>query len=260
LDGPIVAFFRELGELTVFGARVLIELPKSLRDSSEILRQAAIIIRGTSALMLYLNICFGITVITFAFFLLRTLGASEFVGLFSGYINPRQAAPTFFGYVIAAKVCCGMTAELGAMKIQQEVDALEASGVEPLQYLVGTRVLGFLLFVPLAAALALIGEFIGDYLDAVVILHGVPAATLERLQWSVQTFGDQLYALVTMLAIALPCSIVACFYGLRVKGGPASVGGGAAKSVMINLVLVHVITALAGVIVYGTNLGLPFGG
>jgi phospholipid/cholesterol/gamma-HCH transport system permease protein len=146
------------------------------------------------------------------------------------------------------------------MKVQQEVDALETTGVEPLQYLVGTRVLGFLIFVPIACAVALLGQWIGDYLDAVIILHGVPAATLERLQWSVQGLEDQLYALVSMLAIALPCSLVACFYGLRAKGGPASVGSVAARAVMINLIIVHVVSGLAGVAYYGSNLRLPIGG
>jgi phospholipid/cholesterol/gamma-HCH transport system permease protein len=258
--GKLMSFFAEAGELVVFSLRALAHLPGTLRYFSEVLRQASIIIRGTTLLMLYLNICLGISVVTFAFFLLRTLGASEFVGLFSGYITPRQVAPTMFGYVVAGKICTGMSAELGAMKIQEEVDALEATGVEPLRYLVGTRVLGFLIFVPIAAAVALIGQWIGDYVDAVVVLHGVPAATLNRLQWNVQGIGDQIYALVSMTAVAIPCALVACFYGLRVKGGPASVGGGAAKAVMINLVLVHVITGLAGVAYYGTNLRLPIGG
>jgi phospholipid/cholesterol/gamma-HCH transport system permease protein len=235
--GRVGSFFAEAGELVTFSLRVLGNLPGTLRYFSEVLRQASIIIRGTTVLMLYLNICLGISVVTFAFFLLRTLGASEFVGLFSGYITPRQVAPTMFGYVIAAKVCTGMSAELGAMRIQQEVDALETTGVEPLQYLVGTRVLGFLIFV-----------------------HGVPAATLTRLQWSVQGIGDQLYALVSMLMIALPCAIVACFYGLRAKGGPASVGSVAARAVMINLIIVHVVSGLLGVAYYGSNLRLPIGG
>jgi phospholipid/cholesterol/gamma-HCH transport system permease protein len=258
--GRVGSFFAEAGELVTFSLRVLGNLPGTLRYFSEVLRQASIIIRGTTVLMLYLNICLGISVVTFAFFLLRTLGASEFVGLFSGYITPRQVAPTMFGYVIAAKVCTGMSAELGAMRIQQEVDALETTGVEPLQYLVGTRVLGFLIFVPIACAVALIGQWIGDYIDGVVVLHGVPAATLTRLQWSVQGIGDQLYALVSMLMIALPCAIVACFYGLRAKGGPASVGSVAARAVMINLIIVHVVSGLLGVAYYGSNLRLPIGG
>jgi phospholipid/cholesterol/gamma-HCH transport system permease protein len=257
--GPIRRVTDETGDLIAFGGQVLRHLPGSVRYSSEMLRQTAIMLRGTWFLMFVLNLFLGMSVVTFAFFVLRSLGAGEFVGLFTGYITPRQTAPTMFGYVMAGKVCCGIAAELGAMRIQQEIDALDSTGVDPFEYVIGTRVGAVILFTPIACAIALFGSLAGNYLDAVLVLQGTSKATFSTLNWSGQGIAEQIYALASMMAIAVPCAIVACFYGMRTAGGPAGVGHSSAKSLTLNLVLVHVITALAGVMYYLPSPKLGFG-
>jgi phospholipid/cholesterol/gamma-HCH transport system permease protein len=146
------------------------------------------------------------------------------------------------------------------MRIQQEIDALESTGVDPMRYLVGTRVLGVLIFVPVGAMVALIGCLIGIYLNTVTVLHGISPHVLLDVNWSVQTISDQLIATVTMGAIAVTTAIVACFYGLRTRGGPAAVGSSVARSLYLNLVLLHVIGVFFAVFFYGTDLRLPIGG
>src|SRR2546427_766732 len=83
--------------------------------------------------------------------------------------------------------------EIGDLTVQQEIDALESEAVDPIRYIVGTRVLAVALFVPIGAAIALIGQFLGDYLLGVVILNAVPSELLQRLQWFSQGPSDQVY-------------------------------------------------------------------
>jgi phospholipid/cholesterol/gamma-HCH transport system permease protein len=227
---------------------------------AESLRLCAAMMRGTSFLLFAMNAFFGITVVNFGFFLLRALGATDYLGVFTGLLGPRFTALQMFGYVFTAKVCCGFAAELGAMKIQQEVDAYTTEGVDPMEYLVGTRLMAVILFLPLAAALSLIGQTAGNFFDAVTVLHGISAEQLATVHWSVQALGDQLEMLIGAVMIALPATIIACFFGLRAEGGPAGVGTAAARSMVINLVLVHAVVGFTAVLFWGTNLSIPIGG
>lgn len=215
---------------------------------------------GTLALLFVMNVFQGMSVANAGYFLLRSIGASDYLGLLSGYVGPRQLASCMFGYVFTAKICCGMAAELGAMRIQQEVDAYETSAVDHRRYLVGTRLWGVLIFIPIAVIVSIIGELVGTYFDAVVLLGGLPGNVLLDVHWSVQTPFDYAFSLITIGAIAISTAIIACFYGLRTKGGPDAVGASVARSMYVNIVLLHIIAALFAVIFYGTELRLPIGG
>lgn len=252
-------FLDEIGELVVFSGRALAACVQTPRYFSEVLRLSARIVRRTSFLLLAMNVFLGFSVATFGFFFLRTIGAGDFVGVFTGLLTQRQVPMTMYGYVLSASICCAMTAELGAAKIQQEIDAYESTGVDPMQLIVGTRILAAMLFVPLATVISLLGQNLGNYLDIVVVLQGNGSRQFLDVTFSVQSMIGQVYTLITFAFMTLPCVLVACFYGMRASGGPADVGKAVAKSLMINLVLVHVIAAFFGVFFYGRNLNIPIG-
>jgi phospholipid/cholesterol/gamma-HCH transport system permease protein len=258
--GPVVAMLHEAGDMVVFSAQSVAALPGTLRYMSEALRQASMMLAGTLPLLFVMNVFQGMSVANAGYFLLRSIGASDYLGLLSGYVGPRQLATCMFGYVFTAKVCCGMAAELGAMKIQQEVDAYEATAVDHRRYLIGTRLWGVVLFIPVAAIVSVIGNMAGTFFDAVTLLHGLPGNVLLDVHWSVQTPFDYMFAMVTIAAIALPTAVIACFYGLRTKGGPDAVGASVARSMLVNIVLLHIVAALLAVVIYGTQLRLPVGG
>jgi phospholipid/cholesterol/gamma-HCH transport system permease protein len=258
--GPVLGFLAEAGELSRFAARSAVALGSTPRYASEVLRQSAGILRGSWFLLIAMNMFLGVAVVNFGFFFLRSIGAGDFIGVVTGYADSRQLATTMFGYVFTAKVCTGMAAELGAMKINEEIDAYEATGVDPMRFVVATRILAVVLFVPVGAALSILGETLGGYLASVVIIHGVSAHAFFSLNWSVQSVNNQLFAFVTIGVIAIVTSTIACFYGLRAAGGPPGVGSVAARSLILNLVLVHAITAVLAVIYYGQNIQLPIGG
>lgn len=257
--GAARGFLEEMGELVVFSLRAMRAMVGTPRYFSEVLRLNALMIRRTSFLLLAMNVFLGFSVATFGFFFLRTIGAGDFVGVFTGLLTQRQVSMTMYGYVLSASICCAMAAELGAAKIQQEIDAYESTGVDPMQLIVGTRIMAALLFVPLATVISLIGQNLGNFTDIVVVLQGNSARQFLDVTFSVQSVAGQFYALITFAFMTLPCVLVACFYGLRASGGPADVGKAVAKSLMINLVLVHVISAFFGVFFYGRNLNIPVG-
>ena len=255
-----MAVFEETGELTAFSARSLIALGGTPRYMSEVLRQAANLVRGTTVLMFVMNVFFGCSIMSFAFFFLRSIGASDYAGLATAFADTRVGAPLMFGYVFASKVCCGMVAEIGAMKINEEIDAYESTGVDPLRYVVGTRILAALIFLPIGGAIALLGQTAGNLLIGVVILKGVTAEGFLQVHWATQGVTDQLVVFAGQGTMALLTVLAACFYGLRTAGGPPAVGASVARSLVVNLVLVHVVTAFFVVLFYGTNLNLPIGG
>lgn len=258
--GPVRGALREAGELTRFFGESIRALPGAAGFASEALRQASLMLRGSIPLVFIMQLFQGAVIGTFAFFLLRGIGAADFFGLSTGVVGPRQTACTMFGYVFTAKICCGITAELGAMKIQQEVDALESTGVDPRRYLIGTRLVGVLVFAPVAAFVSLVATIVGAYLIVVVLLGGLSTNTFLSVHWSVQGFGASIFVMITCTVIAFVTAIVACFYGLRTTGGPAAVGTSVARSLVVNLVLLHIIAAVGAVIVFGTDAKLPIGG
>ncbi|WP_354698945.1 hypothetical protein DSM112329_04644 [Paraconexibacter sp. AEG42_29] len=258
--GRVAGALHGTGEWAEFLGRSLVGTAGTGRYFSEALRQAAGMVRGTLLLMLVMNIFQGMSIGNFGFFLLRALGAGDFMGLVSGLIGPRQTATTMFGYVFCSKICCGITAEIGAMKIQQEIDALESTGVDTMRYIVGTRMVAVIIFVPIACAIALIGQIIGVYIIVVTVVHGLSGDTLLNLNWAVQTLNDQLYVLITITVMAITTAATAMFFGLRTTGGPAAVGSSVAKGILVNVVILHVVAAFFAILFYGGNTKLPIGG
>jgi phospholipid/cholesterol/gamma-HCH transport system permease protein len=253
-------FLEEMGELTVFCFQAVKALPGTLRYFSEILRLNAVITRRTSLLLFVMCMFLGISLANFGFYFLRSIGASDFVGVLPGLITPRQTAPQMFGYVFAGSVCCAIAAELGAARIQEEIDAYEAQGIDPMQFLVGTRILAAVLFVPLASALAQAGMIAGGYALVVLLYKGNNSQQFFDVVFSVFPLKSYFFCTITIALVAIQCCLVACFYGMRpAPGGPASVGRGVARSLAVNIVLLHFVFSLAAIIFYGGSLGVPIG-
>jgi phospholipid/cholesterol/gamma-HCH transport system permease protein len=224
------------------------------------MREAATLVRGTTLFLFALAAFLGSSVASFGYFFLRSIGGSDALGIVTGFTDPRLAAPIIFGYAFTSKVCCGIVAEIGSMRVQQETEALEATGVDPRHYIVGAKVLATALFLPLGIAVALIGTTFGSWAVSTQILQGISSGAFLELHWNVQTIGDQLKTAVNLTVMGIATTLVACFYGLRVSGGPTAVGDAAARSLLVNLLVVHLVAAFFQVLFYGTDPGIPIGG
>lgn len=259
-DGAIRTTLREAGDLAVFVGQAMRAMPGAVRYLSETLRQAAILVRGTTPVVMVMSVFMGITIANYFYYLLRSLGASDFLPVGIGYITTRAAGPLIFGYVIAAKVGSGIVAEVGSMRINEELDALESEGVDPRRYVVATRIGAALLFAPIAVTACLLAEQAGAYLDAVLVLQVVSDSGFQYHNWAIQGLSDYVFAFICLGSTAIAIVIVSCYYGFKASGGPAGVGAAAAQSLVVNLVLVHVITGLAAAIWYGMEASVPLGG
>jgi phospholipid/cholesterol/gamma-HCH transport system permease protein len=250
----------EAGEMAGFFARSIVALRRVPRYTSEVLRQASILVRGSTLIIFAMVTFIGMAAVTFAYFFLRSAGASDYTGLFTGIVMPRAAVPIMFGYVFSAKVGCGLVAEIGAMKINEEIDAYEVEGVNPMSYVVGTRLIGALVFVPIAVTVALLGGDIGSLFQAVPVLHATSPGGFLHYHWSAQSLTDNLQAYLNMGSMAMSIVLVSCFYGYRASGGPAGVGAAVARSLLVNIVMVHVIATFWVFVFFGINPNLPIGG
>ena len=246
--------------MVVFSLEALRALPRSTRYLSEALRLNAVITRRTTLLLFAMTAFIGIAAANFAFFFLRSIGASDFTGVVPGVLDTRQIAPQMFAYVFAGSVCCGIAAELGAARIQQEIAAYEAEGVDPMAILIGTRLLAVLMYVPLATFVSILGCFAGGFAVVVELYGGnAPAQYLTEF-FSVVPMTGLLYCMLTIGAVTVQCVLVSCYYGMRISGGPDAVGGAVARSLAVNLVLLHVVVTVCAIFFYGGSLGLPIGG
>jgi phospholipid/cholesterol/gamma-HCH transport system permease protein len=258
--GALQAGLIEAGDLVAFGAEAIAALRRVPRYTSEVLRQAAILVRGSTVVIFAMVSFIGMAAVNFAYFFLRSAGASDYTGLFTGIVTPRATVPIMFGYVFSAKVGCGLVAELGAMRINEELDAYEVEGVSPMAYVVGTRLVGALIFIPVAVTAALLGGDLGSLFQAVPVLHATSPGGFLHYHWSAQNLTDNLQAFLNCGSMAVFIVITSCFYGYRAKGGPAGVGAAVARSLLVNIVMVHVIATFWVFMFFGLNPHLPIGG
>ncbi|WP_372788120.1 MlaE family ABC transporter permease [Paraconexibacter sp.] len=256
---PVAAGIDEFGDLARFSVRAIVALPGSLRYFSEALRQLAIMLPGTLTLLIGLEFIMGLSGANFTYFLLKALGASDFTGI-GGSLTQRTACVSMFGYVFVSKVCGGFVAEIGSMQINQEVDAFESTGVDPMKYVVGTRIIAALLFVPISLFFTLFGFWAGYYVTAVGILDGVDGTGLNQFFFGTQGMSDVAYVGASNILMVLATVFAACFYGMRARGGPAAVGDAVARAVLVNLVAISIAGLVIVTLWYGGNFGLPIGG
>ena len=151
----------------------------------------------------------------------------------------REIAPVFTALMVTARVCSSMAAEIGSMKVTEQIDALYAMAVEPLQYLVVPRVIGCLLMLPL---LTIIFDFIGtigSYLVGVFLLQIPPGPFLDKLYWYVDV-DDVMGGLIKASVFGFFIALISCFQGFFAEGGAEGVGRATTRSVVISSVTVLV--------------------
>ncbi len=142
------------------------------------MRQAGILILGSALVIWGMVFILGLTCGIEAAYLNRQYGAPAFAGAFTAWCDLREMVPYMFGYIMAAKVGTGIVAELGAMRINEEIDALEVMGVRPITFLAATRLLAAWLVLPFIYVAAIGVAFFGSYLAVVQQIGRCrPAAT-----------------------------------------------------------------------------------
>jgi phospholipid/cholesterol/gamma-HCH transport system permease protein len=232
-----------------------------LRFFGETLRQAGILIIGSTGVIWGLAFITGLGPcgIQGAYFSVST-GTPAVGGLFAALCDLREAVPLTFGYMMSAKVGTGIVAELGAMRISEEIDALEVMGVNSMTFLCATRLLASWLVLPFMYIGAIGIAYLASYIAVVDQVGYVSSGGYLLLFWEFQNPGDFLFSVIKGMTMATAIVLVGCYYGYTASGGPVGVGRATAKSMALNLVLVNLIDALGTQIFWGSNPRSPIGG
>ena len=251
------------GEIGGFMGEVLRDVwgLRVFRFFGESLRQAGILIVGSTGVIWGLVFITGLGPcgIQAAYFN-EAVGVPAAAGLFSALCNLREAVPLVFGYMLSAKVGTGIVAELGAMRISEEIDALEVMGVNSMTFLCATRLLAAWMVLPFMYIGAIGVADLGSYIAIVDQVGYVSSGGYLLVFWQYQNPGDYLYSLIKGMTIATAVVLVGCYYGYKASGGPVGVGQATAKSMALNLVLVNVIDAFGTQVFWGSNARSPIGG
>lgn len=255
-----LAPLKEVGDIAGFSIRAVAYAPRATRYFAEVLRQTSVLITGSALVLLGMMVVIGGECALFFIYLTRPLGGTDFTGFFQVPCGIREVFPYMFGYVFAAKVGCGLVAEIGSMRISDEIDALESVGIDPMRYVVGTRLLAVLIFVPLIYVCCILSGLLGGWLVAVLQIGELTGSRYFNGYWSSQGLADNLVSLLKIMSMGVAIALVGIYYGFKARGGPVGVGNAVSRSMFLNMILVHLIGAFWSQVFYSRGAGFPFGG
>jgi phospholipid/cholesterol/gamma-HCH transport system permease protein len=269
LAGRPVEALDSLGEQMRFYVRSLAWSPRTLRRyKKEVMRLLAevslgsgalSVIGGTVGVIAFLAFFTGSQVGLQGYSSLNQLGTGAFTGFVSAYLNTREIAPLVAGLALAATVGCGFTAQLGAMRISEEVDALEVMGVPSLPFLVTTRMIaGFVAVVPLYV-LGLLSSY-GATRFIVVHYFGQSAGTYDHYFHLFLPPIDVLFSFLKVMVFAVVIILIHCYYGYNASGGPAGVGVAVGKAVRTSIVAINIVDFFFSLAVWGATTTVRIAG
>ncbi|MEV0701472.1 ABC transporter permease [Saccharopolyspora sp. NPDC050389] len=252
----------DLGDQMSFYLRSLAWIPRAVtRYAKETVRLLAevsfgsgalAVIGGTVGVMIGLTLFTGTVVGLQGFAALDQLGTSAFAGFVSAYFNTREIAPLVAGLALSATVGSGFTAQLGAMRISDEIDALEVMGVPSLPYLVTTRVIaGFIAVIPLYV-LGLLTSYIAAR-AVTIYIYGQSAGTYDHYFNLFLPPEDVLWSFGKVLVFSVVVIMTHCYYGYRASGGPAGVGIAVGRAVRTAIVTTALLDFFLSLAIWGTT-------
>jgi phospholipid/cholesterol/gamma-HCH transport system permease protein len=250
------------GEIVKFCSRVVGDVLRLrvLKFFGEALRQAGVLILSSTLVIWGLIFIIGLQCGIEGAYFNRAVGSPSYAGVFAAWCDLRELVPYAFGYMMAAKVGTGIVAELGSMRISDEIDALEVMGINSLVFLCSTRLVAAWLVLPFMYLAGIGAGFFASYLAVVQQIGEVSSGGYFLVFWMFQNPPDLLYSVIKGMSMATVIVLVGCYYGYNASGGPVGVGTATAKSMVLNIVLVHLLGMLGTQLFWGANPRAPIGG
>jgi phospholipid/cholesterol/gamma-HCH transport system permease protein len=258
-----------LGGQLKFYVTALAWTPRSIRRyKKEIFRLLAEVTLGSGALAVIGGTVGVITMMAFftgtevglqGYAALNQIGTSAFSGFVSAYFNTREIAPLVAGIALAATVGCGFTAQLGAMRISEEVDALEVMAIPSLPFLVTTRIVAALIAVIPLYVIGLLSSYFATRLT-VTQFFGQSAGTYDHYFDLFLPPGDVLWSFGKVLVFSVVVVMIHCYHGYNASGGPAGVGVAVGRAVRTSIVAINVIDLLLSMAIWGTTTTVRLAG
>jgi phospholipid/cholesterol/gamma-HCH transport system permease protein len=210
------------------------------------------LIAGTVGVIAFLAFFAGTEVGIQGYASLSQLGVAKFSAFISAYFNTREVAPLISSIALAATVGCGYTARLGAMRISEEIDALEVMGIPSLPFLVTTRMIAaFIAVIPLYVV-ALSASYLSPRLITVYV-YGQSSGTYDHYFLQFLPPIDILWSFFKLLFLAAAIILIHCYYGYTASGGPAGVGMAVGRAIRTSIVFTVVADFFLSFAIWGST-------
>lgn len=250
------------GDQLHFHVSALLWAPRALRrylkEVMRLLAEVAFgsgglsVIGGTVGVMVMMTLATGTVVGLQGYAALNQIGTAAYTGFVSAYFNTREIAPLVAGLALSATVGAGFTAQLGAMRINEEIDALEGMGIRSVPYLVTTRIVaGVVAVVPLYGV-GLVSSYLASR-TVTVYFNGQSQGTYDHYFNLFLSPTDVLLSFLKVILFSVMIIMAHCYYGFRAQGGPAGVGVAVGRSVRTAIVLITVTDFFLSLAVWGAT-------
>jgi phospholipid/cholesterol/gamma-HCH transport system permease protein len=257
-----VDFFSRIGDQVIFYGKSLGGIPHAaVHFRKEIIRLIAEIsmgagtlamIGGTVVIVGFLTLAAGGTLAVQGYSSLGNIGIEALTGFLAAFINVRISAPVVAGIGLAATFGAGVTAQLGAMRINEEIDALEAMAIRPIEYLVSTRIVAGMIAITPLYSIAVILSFVASQFTTVV-LFGQSGGLYDHYFNTFLNPIDLLWSFLQAVLMAITILLIHTYYGFFATGGPSGVGVAVGNAVRTSLIVVVAVTLLVSLSIYGAN-------
>jgi phospholipid/cholesterol/gamma-HCH transport system permease protein len=258
-----------IGQWTLFVGQTFFYLPLTVRRYTRQTlaatinlawgRGSLIVDGGTISVLLILGMAVGASLAIEALATLNIIGFGALSGLIGGVGAVRVIGPLVAGIAFTAQAGTRMTAEIGAMRISEEIDAVEVMGLRPIPFVVGTRLIGGMLCVIPGYLLTLVATFF--ILETVVVVFsGEPGGTYHHYFIQFLTPIDLLYSLIKATTYCVAATLIHCYYGYFASGGPVGVGEASGRAVRASLVTIMVLDFTTTVLLWGLKPEFVFKG
>jgi phospholipid/cholesterol/gamma-HCH transport system permease protein len=264
-----VSLLDQLGAQMSFYLRALAWTPRTIRRyKKEVLRLLSEVVFGSGSLAVIGGTVGVIAAMSFftgtevglqGFAALDQLGIASYSGFISAFFNTREIAPLVAGLALSATVGCGFTAQLGAMRISEEIDALEVMAVPSLPFLVTTRIVaGFIAVIPLYV-IGLLSSYFATYV-ILVYYFDQSAGTYSHYFHLFLPPGDVVWSFFKVLVFSVVLVLTHCYFGYTAKGGPAGVGVAVGRAVRTAIVAVTLVDFFLSLAIWGSTTSVRLAG
>ncbi len=258
-----------IGRWTLFTVQTVVHIPFTLRhyrkqtmktmNSMAWGRGSIIVDGGVISLLVILGIAIGVAVAIEAYNTLNLIGFGPLTGVIGAFLNIREMGPIMTGIGFAAQVGCRMTAEIGSMRISEEIDATETLGIRSIPFVVGTRLVGGMICVIPGYLLSLAIGFLTAS-TFVKIVHNAPAGTYDHYFSQFLDPVEVFYSLIKAVTFCAVITIIHCYYGFFASGGPEGVGRASGRAIRASLVMTIVMNLVMTILLWGLHPDLVFKG
>ncbi|ORA60497.1 ABC transporter permease [Mycolicibacterium elephantis] len=254
------ANWRDLGDQARFyGQSISSTVQAATTYRAEVLRQIAAIglgagslavVGGTVAVVAFLNLSTSAALASQAYNQMSQVGVEALAGFTSAFVNVRLVTPASSAFAFAATIGAGTTAQLGAMKINEEIDALAVMGIRPIAYLASTRLLaGVIVVVPLYCVALLMSFFAVRVITTA--FYGQGSGVFDHYFDTFLNPQAVFFSFAVTVAAALVIMLIHTYYGLNATGGPAGVGEAVGRATRTSLIASQMVILLVTLALYG---------